>query len=69
MGEDKGSALAWPCPIAKSVLSMCTRSMCLAPALKPGDSRMICFQSGIGFPYFASMEGKYDAGPCTFSLF
>jgi maleylpyruvate isomerase len=47
-------ALAWPCPMAYSLFRWATRSMCLVIP----DSRMICFHSAIGRPYFFSMDGK-----------
>jgi DNA-binding transcriptional LysR family regulator len=54
------SALACPCPIPCSDFRYPTMAMCLSsPQLA-----MTCCHSAIERPYFFSMEGKYDDGPC-----
>jgi predicted transcriptional regulator len=54
------SALACPCPMPCSDFKYPTIAICFSrPQLA-----MICCHSAIERPYFFSMDGKYDAGPC-----
>jgi hypothetical protein len=46
-----------------SVLSQATISMCFMPEHEWSKS----IQCAMGWPYFFSMDGKYDAGPLGFS--
>ena len=59
------SAFACPWPISCSDFNQFTISMCLVIPLL----RISVFHSAIGRPYFFSIEGKYEAGPVTFSVF
>src|SRR5262249_34670231 len=54
------SALACPCPMPCSDFRYPTTAMCCS---RPQPA-MICCHSAIERPYFFSMDGKYDAGPC-----
>jgi hypothetical protein len=51
--------------MAWSVFNMATISECLVPE---GIAANSDFQWAMGSPYFFSIEGKYDAGPVTFSV-
>ena len=58
------SAFAWPCRIPCSALSQFTISVCFAG----WRERISFFHSAMGFPYFFSIEGKYEAGPITLDV-
>src|ERR1035438_4709111 len=53
-------AFAWPCPMPYSDLRWPTIAMCLS---RPHFTIIFC-HSEIGRPYFFSIDGKYEAGPC-----
>lgn len=53
-------------PVTHAVLVF-MRGMSSFHVVRP-DSRMIDFHSSIDFPYICSIDGKYDAGPLTFSV-
>jgi hypothetical protein len=55
------SALACPCPRPCLDFRYPTMAMCFS---RPHPV-MICCHSAIGRPYFFSIDGKYDAGPCV----
>ena len=54
------SALACPCPMPYSDFRYPTMAMCFSRR----QSAMIRCHSAIERPYFFSMDGKYEAGPC-----
>ena len=57
-------AFACPWPTPCSVFSQSTCSMCFLSLTAPSCSN----QYSTGLPYFFSMDGKYEAGPWTFSV-
>jgi hypothetical protein len=54
------SAFAWPWPIPYSDLRWPTIAMCFSWP----QFMMISCHSDMGRPYFFSIDGKYEAGPC-----
>lgn len=61
--EHGEGAIAWPWSTPCSDFSQVTASMCRSARVASSSA----IHSEIGFPYFFSMEGKYEAGPWTFS--
>lgn len=57
-------AFAWPCPMPYSDFSHSTTSMW---RLESNWSATRSSQYCMGWPYFVSMLGKYEAGPFNFS--